>query len=97
MSIPPVKVLIHKTKIDARDKVWLIVVVNVVEAQGGDNLLLKLVLEPNIDEGIPVSRELSLMAPSALISEPETCTEVVDRIRSWIESTEGDGFLDLRS
>ena len=97
MSIVPVKVLIHKTKIDASDKVWLIVVVSVVEAQDGDNLLLKLVLEPNIDEEIPVSRELSLMAPSAVISEPEMCTEVVDHIRNWIETTEGDGFLDLRN
>jgi hypothetical protein len=97
MSVLPAQVPIHNTKIDADDHAWLIAVVNIVEAQDGDNLLLKLVLETNINEEIPASRELSLMAPSALIFEPETCKEVVDRIRNWVETTDGDGFLDLRN
>lgn len=92
----PANVSIHKMKIDASDRVWFVAVADVMEDQNGGNLLLKLTLERNIDEEVPVSRELSLVAPAAVILETETSSEVADRIRSWIETTEGDGFLDLR-
>jgi hypothetical protein len=35
------------------------------------------------------------MAPAALILEAETNAQAIDRIRDWIEKTEGDGFLDI--
>ena len=65
MPTLPARVPIHATKIDADDEVWLVAVAHVLETQNGENLLLKLVLERNIDEETVVSRKLSLMAPAA--------------------------------
>jgi hypothetical protein len=82
---------------DTGNGVWLIAVAGVMETQSGQNLLLKLTLEQSVDEETLRSRELSLMAPAAVILDTETSGQVIDRIRDWIEKTEGDGFLDLRN
>jgi len=80
---------------DTGNDVWLIAVANVMETQSGQNLLLKLTLEQRLDDETFRSRELSLMAPAALMFEAETSAQVIDRIRDWVEESEGDGFLDL--
>jgi hypothetical protein len=86
---------LHFAKMDTSSGMWLIAVANVRETQSGQNLLLKLRLEQSVDDEIFGSRELSVMAPAAVILEAETCAQVIDRIRDWIEKTEGNGFLDL--
>src|ERR1039457_1160739 len=95
MLILPEELPFHLAKMDTGNDVWLIAVANVTETQSGQNLLLKLILEQRVDEETFRSRELSLMAPAALILEAETSAQVIDRIRDWIEKNEGDGFLDL--
>ena len=95
MPILPEELPIHDTRMDTGNGEWLIAVANVMETQSGQNLLLKLILEQSVDEQTFQSRELSLMAPTAVIFETETCAQVIDRIRDWIEKNEGDGFLDL--
>ena len=68
---------------------------NVKQTQGNDNLLLNLILEQGAEEELLPSRKLGLVFPAAVALDPETCAEVIDEIREWIETTEGDGFLDL--
>jgi len=95
MSISLQDLPLDCVKMDTANGVWLITVVNAMEAQNGQTLLLKLILAQSIDEEVHISRELSLMAPAAVILNTENHPQVVDRIRDWTEKTEGDGFLDL--
>ena len=97
MLVLPAELPFHLAKMDTGNGVWLIAVAGVMETQSGQNLLLKLTLEQSVDEETLRSRELSLMAPAAVILDTETSGQVIDRIRDWIEKTEGDGFLDLRN
>jgi hypothetical protein len=95
MPILPEGLPLHRATMDTGNGMWLIAVANVAETQSGKNLLLKLILDQSVDDQIPGSRELCLMAPAAVIFNAETSAQVIDRIRDWIEKTEGDGFLDL--
>jgi hypothetical protein len=95
MLILPEELPLHLAKMDTGNDVWLIAVANVTETQSRQNLLLKLTLEQTLDGETFRSRELSLMAPAALLFEAEASAQVIDRIRDWVEESEGDGFLDL--
>jgi hypothetical protein len=58
-------------------------------------VLLKLVLEQSIDEEHFTARELG---PSVLASDlysSDRLPSLLHEIRHWLETTEGDGFLDL--
>lgn len=68
---------------------------NVTKTQGNDNLLVDLVLEQPVDEENVRSRKLGLIVSAAVIFNSETSPQIIDRIRGWIETTDGDGFLDL--
>ncbi|SRR6266403_3987045 len=97
MLVLPAELPLHLAKMDTGNGVWLIAVASVMETQSGQNLLLKLILDQCVDDETLASRELSLMAPAGVILDTETSAQVIDRIRDWIERTEGDGFLDLRN
>src|ERR1700675_374418 len=97
MLVLPAELPLHLAKMDIDNGVWLIAVASVMETQSSQNLLLKLILEQSVDDETLGSRELSLMALAAVILDTETSGQVIDRIRDWIEKTEGDGFLDLRN
>ncbi len=95
MLVLPEKLPFHLAKVDAANGQWLIFVENPTGTQSGENLLLNLTLEQSADEETSQSRELSVVAPAPLIFEAETSAQIIDRIREWLETTEGDGFLDL--
>ena len=95
MSILPEELSLNSTQVETANGEWLVAVVSVTETQGNDNLLLDLILEQPVDEEHFRSRALGLMVPAAVVLDPETCAQIIDRIRGWIETTEGDGFLDL--
>ncbi len=95
MLILPEKLPFHMAKVDTENGQWLIIVENPTGTQSGESLLLNLTLEQSADEETFQSRELSLVAPAPLIFEAETSAQVIDRIREWLETTEGDGFLDI--
>jgi hypothetical protein len=72
---------------------WGIFVQSVVEAQNGRNVFVTLILEQSIDDKHIRERKLEMMAsPSELLS-PSGRTDILNRIRTWIETTEGDGSL----
>lgn len=95
MSILPKELALDGTRFAAANGEWLVAVDNVKQTQGNDNLLLNLVLEQGIDEEQFLLRKLGVAVPAAVALDPETCAQIVDRIREWLESAEGDGFLDL--
>jgi hypothetical protein len=56
---------------------------------------LKLILEQSIDEEHFRSRELGMLVLTSKLYDPDLFGGVVNQIRHWIETTEGDGFLEL--
>jgi len=95
MRIVPEELWLHLATLTAANGEWLVAVHNVTKTQGDDNLLLNLVLEQPVDEENVRLRKLGLIVSGAVIFDPETSTQILDRIRDWIETTDGDGFLDL--
>ena len=95
MTIQPEELPLHLTMIESSQGAWLIAVYSVAEAQAGNALLLKLVLEQSVDSDHFRSRELGMQVPARKLYDPRLFTEVVGEIRHWIETTEGDGFLEL--
>jgi hypothetical protein len=92
---PPKKLPIDLTRVDTSKGSWLIAVESMVEAQADGNLLLKIVLEQSIDEEHFRTRELGMLLPLREATDRDHCPMVVSQIREWIDSTEGDGFVDL--
>lgn len=95
MSIQPGEIPLHLYRIESSQGAWLIAVYSVAEAQAGHTLLLKLILEQSIDSEHFRSRDLGLQVPPRMLYDPDLFTDVVGEIRRWIETTEGDGFLEL--
>ncbi len=95
MPILPEELALHRARFTASTRDWLVVVDNVKQTQGTDNLLLNLILEQGVEEEQLPTRKLGLELPAAVALDPETCAQIVDEIRRWIKTTEGDGFLDL--
>jgi len=92
----PEELPLHLSEIDTSKGKWLIAVYGGAEAQTGETILLKLVLEQPVDRGEHFrARELGVMVLAPELYDPDAFADVVSRIRHWIETTEGDGFLDL--
>jgi hypothetical protein len=76
---------------------WGIFVQSVVEAQNSPNIFLKMLLEQEVDEEHFRSRRLELLVPALELESLPGRNRVLDQIRNWIETTEGNGFLTLGS
>ncbi len=97
MSIQSKEIPLHLNVIDTSKDRWLIDVRSVAEASGPGNLLMNLILETNVDEdGERIrTRELKILVAASRLSDPYLLADVVNQIRLWIETTKGDGFLEL--
>jgi hypothetical protein len=95
MSIEPEELPLHLSRIETSQGRWLVAVYSVAEAQAGGTLLLKLILEQSIDEEHFRARELGIQLLASKLYDPDLFADVVSQIRHWIETTEGDGFLEL--
>jgi len=95
MITPPKKLPIDLSRVETAKGTWLIAVESAVETQSDGNLLLKIDLEQRVDEERFRTRELGILAPVNAAVDPECCASIVGRIRDWIDSTDGDGFVDL--
>jgi hypothetical protein len=91
---PPKKLPIDLTVVDTATDGWLIAVETVAETERTANLLLGVILEQNIDDEKFRMRRLGVMINARDAHDSDKCPGVLDRIRKWIEATEGDGFLD---
>lgn len=83
------------SRIETSQGTWLIAVYSVAEAQAGNTLHLNLILQQSTDAEHFRSRELGMHVPAPKLYDPGLFTDVVIQIRRWIETTEGDGFLEL--
>ena len=97
MSIQPREVPFHLKGIETSKDGWLIDVRSVAEDSGSGNLLMNLILETTIDEDGEriLTRELGIVVAASRLADPDLLPDVVKQIRLWIETTEGDGFLEL--
>jgi hypothetical protein len=95
VSIQPEELPLHLSRIETSQGTWLIAVSSVAKAQAGNTLLLKLILEHSIDSEHFRSRELGMQMFARKLHDPGWFADVVSQIRRWIETTEGDGFLEL--
>ena len=74
---------------------WLIRVNAVLTAKESDNASLQLVLENLSNEIRLENRRLYLVVSSYRLEIPQERVAIADRIRRWLETTSGNGFLDL--
>jgi hypothetical protein len=96
MTFQPEQLPLHLSEIETSKGKWLIAVYGGAEVLAGGTILLKLILEQTIDKGEHFrARELGMILLVPELHDPDLFAEVVDRIRHWIETTEGDGFLDV--
>lgn len=95
MSIQPEQLPLHLSKIETSQGRWLIAVYSVAEAHAGDTLLLKLILEQSIDDEHFRTRELGMQVLAAKLFDPDRLVGVISQIRHWIETSDGNGFLEL--
>ena len=83
--------------IGTRKGPWLIRVNAVMAAQESDNVSLQMVLH-SLDEDIPLeTRHLYAVVHASDLEIPQQRVLIAHKIRGWIESTQGNGFLDLGS
>jgi hypothetical protein len=82
-------------RVDSSKGEWLVAVHSIAQTRGGDTLLLGIIVEQNIDDESFRMRRIEAMVDKREANDPDRCTSLLDRIRGWIDSTEGDGFLDL--
>jgi len=83
------------TTFDTAKGHWGIFVQSVVEAQNTQNLFLTMILEQGIDDEHIRSRRLELLASASELESVPGRNGLLNHIRNWIETTEGDGSLTL--
>lgn len=76
---------------------WLIRVNSVMAAEESENLALQLVLQNLEDEKTSETRRLYAVVPASDLENPQQRVLIADHIRHWVETTHGNGFLDLVS
>jgi hypothetical protein len=92
---PPKQLPIDLEIIETSKGRWLIAVETIVETMADGNLLLKLILEQSIDDEHLRMRELGVKIKFIDARDPDRSATSLTRIRDWIESTEGNGFIDM--
>ena len=87
---------LHLCPVETAQGFWVIFVKSVSESESGDTLFLKLVLEQTLGEGERFrARQLAMVVPPSKLHDPKLFEDIQIKIHEWLETTEGDGFLDL--
>ena len=68
---------------------------SVVESRKGENLVMTIILEQNVDEENIRTRKLQMLAGASQLATCMGRDRVIKQIRQWIETTEGDGALTV--
>lgn len=76
---------------------WGIYPQSVVESQNGQYIFITAILERNIDEEHIDSRKLDILVSASELTNPTGRIGILNEIRTWIETTEGDGVLKCRT
>ena len=89
------QVSLHRNVLGTAKGPWLIHVNSVLTATDSDNTSLQLVLENLSEEVHSENRRLYLVVPASHLDIPQERVAIAHRIRRWVETTSGNGFLDL--
>jgi len=95
LSRPPKKLPIDLECIDTRKGTWLVAVEAIAETEAGADLLVKIILEQGVDDEHCRMRQLGMKICANEARNTDRAPHIMSRIRDWIESSEGDGFIDL--
>jgi hypothetical protein len=76
---------------------WGIFVQAAIDTEGNGNIFLKTILEQEINDEKIRMRTLEILVLELDLTNSIQRNKVLDQIRTWIDTTEGDGFLDLTS
>lgn len=91
MSLKPQDVRIHS--VETSKGQWGIYVQSVVETENKKNLFVTIILERDIDDEHIISRRLVLSVSASGLASPSGRDEILNLIRNWVETTEGDGSI----
>lgn len=91
MSLKPQDVHIHS--VETSKGQWGIYVQSVVETENKKNLFVTIILERDIDDEHIISRRLVLAISASGLASPSGRDEILNLIRNWVETTEGDGSI----
>jgi hypothetical protein len=97
--LQPERVPFNGSVLGSAKGTWIINVSAAVYVEGTDSVLLNLTLEKGLrsTEDRSPTRRLSMLLPAPVLKEFCLREGVACDIRQWLERTEGNGFLDLRS
>ena len=68
---------------------------SVVESRKGENLVMTIILEQNVDEENIRTRKVQMLAGASQLATCMGRDRVIKQIRQLIETTEGDGALTV--
>lgn len=83
--------------VGTRKGAWLIRVGAVIAADDSDKVSLQLILRRVGEDESSATRRLYAVVPASDLEIPPQRVLIAEKIREWIEGTEGNGFLDLSS
>jgi hypothetical protein len=89
------QVSLHRRVLGTAKGSWLIRVNTVLTAKESANASLQLVLENLSDEARSGNRRLYLVVSASDLEIPQESVAIVHRICRWVETTSGNGFLNL--
>jgi hypothetical protein len=92
MKLKPQDVGLHA--VDTSKGQWGIYVQSVVEAENKKTLFVTITLERNIDDEHITSRRLVMSVSEPELASPSGRNQILNLIRNWVETTEGDGSID---
>jgi hypothetical protein len=92
MSLKPQDVRLHE--VDTSKGQWGIYVQSVVEAENNKTLFVTITLERNIDDEHITSRKLVMSVSERELASLSGRNQILNLIRNWVETTEGDGSID---
>jgi hypothetical protein len=94
-TLPPKKLPIDMMRIETAKGSWGIFVRHIGETQGGRNILIKIILEQGIDDEHFRMRNLEMVVNSRDARDSAHAADIASGISQWVESTEGDGFIEM--
>jgi len=99
LILPPERVPLNGSVLGTVKGTWIIRVDEAMRLKGTTTLVLNVTLERSrrSPEEACVRRRLGLLLSSSVMDEFRLREGVACDIRGWLESTDGDGFLDLRA
>jgi hypothetical protein len=81
--------------VDTAKGAWGIFVDHSVETREKRNLLVRIILEQMIDDERFRMRNLEMIVDAKKANDPDFASNIAEGIGRWIETTDGDGFIDL--